>query len=137
VFPSDLSDRLLALYDQPRRLFTKLRGILPILLGHSDRSLPERNLLVPLRKVGGTPRSATLCWIWAIAPRSSGFWSATGPGSSPHRFDAVLRQCRRYRGEDSTRSPRANAYVERFMLRARTEVTDRMLTFGDRHRVLS
>src|ERR671927_428447 len=47
VFPSDLSDRLLALYDQPRRLFTKLRGILPILLGHSDRSFPERNLLVP------------------------------------------------------------------------------------------
>ena len=31
------------------------------------------------------------------------------------------------------RSPRANAYPERFVLTARTEVTDRMLIFGARH----
>jgi hypothetical protein len=31
------------------------------------------------------------------------------------------------------RSPRANAYAERFALTARTEATDRMLIFGDRH----
>ncbi len=31
------------------------------------------------------------------------------------------------------RSPRANAYAERFVLTARTEITDRMLTFGQRH----
>jgi putative transposase len=30
-------------------------------------------------------------------------------------------------------SPRANAYAERFVLTARTEVTDRMLVFGQRH----
>jgi putative transposase len=30
-------------------------------------------------------------------------------------------------------SPRANAYTERFVLTARTEVTDRMLIFGQRH----
>ncbi len=31
------------------------------------------------------------------------------------------------------RSPRANAYAERFALTARTEVTDRMLIFGKHH----
>jgi putative transposase len=31
------------------------------------------------------------------------------------------------------RNPKANAYAERFALTARTEVTDRMLIFGERH----
>jgi len=31
------------------------------------------------------------------------------------------------------RSPKANAYAERFVLTARTEVTDRMLIFGERY----
>ena len=31
------------------------------------------------------------------------------------------------------RSPMANAYAERFVLTARTEVTDQMLIFGPRH----
>jgi len=31
------------------------------------------------------------------------------------------------------RSPRASAYAERLVLTARTEVTDRILIFGERH----
>jgi putative transposase len=33
----------------------------------------------------------------------------------------------------SSRTPRANTYAERFVLTARTEITDQMLTFGQRH----
>jgi transposase InsO family protein len=48
-------------------------------------------------------------------------------------FDAVLAGAGITAVKIPPRSPRANAYAERFVLTARSEVTDRMLIFGERH----
>jgi len=48
-------------------------------------------------------------------------------------FDAVLADAGIEVVKIPPRSPRANAYAERFVLTARTEVTDQMLIFGQRH----
>jgi len=48
-------------------------------------------------------------------------------------FDALLASVGIRAVKIPPRSPRANAYAERFVLTARTEVTDRMLIFGHRH----
>jgi putative transposase len=48
-------------------------------------------------------------------------------------FDAVLADTGIQAVKIPPRSPRANAYAERFVLTVRTEVTDRMLIFSQRH----
>ena len=48
-------------------------------------------------------------------------------------FNAVLASAGIEAVKIPPRSPRANAYAERFVLTARMEVTDRILIFGQRH----
>ena len=48
-------------------------------------------------------------------------------------FDGVLASSGIRPVKIPPRSPRANAYAERFVLTARNEVTDRMLIFSERH----
>jgi hypothetical protein len=56
-----------------------------------------------------------------------------GAGQFTEAFDAVPGDAGTGAVKIPPRSPRANAYAERFVLTARTEVTDRMLIFGERH----
>ena len=56
-----------------------------------------------------------------------------GPGHE-RAFEEVLHSLAgAVRSQIPPRSPRANAFAERFVLTARTEVNDRMLVFGERH----
>jgi putative transposase len=54
-------------------------------------------------------------------------------GQFTETFDAILASAGITAVKIPPRSPRANAYAERFVLTARTEVTDRMLILGERH----
>ena len=54
-------------------------------------------------------------------------------GQFTDSFDAVLDSAGIQAVKIPPRSPRANAHAERFVLTARTEITDRMLIFGERH----
>jgi putative transposase len=54
-------------------------------------------------------------------------------GQFTEAFDSVLADAGIEAVKIPPRSPRANAYAERFVLTARTEITDRMLIFGQRH----
>ncbi len=54
-------------------------------------------------------------------------------GQFTESFDAALASVGIEAVRIPPRSPRANAFAEGFVLTARTEVTDQMLIFGERH----
>jgi transposase InsO family protein len=54
-------------------------------------------------------------------------------GQFTDTFDAILADAGITAAKIPPRCPRANAYAERFVLTARTEVTDRMLIIGEQH----
>ena len=68
-----------------------------------------------------------------IAPRACRFLVRDRAGQFTASFNAVLADAGIEAVKIPPRSPRANAYAERFVLTARAEVTDRMLIFGQRH----
>ncbi len=70
-----------------------------------------------------------------LAERTAGFRYLVRDraGQFTAAFDAVLADAGIETLKIPARSPRANAYAERFVRTARTELTDRMLIFGERH----
>jgi transposase InsO family protein len=68
-----------------------------------------------------------------VIPEHAGALICDRAGQFSAPFDAVLADAGIEAVKIPPRSPRANAYAERFVLTARTEVTDRMLIFGERH----
>ena len=75
--------------------------------------------------------------ILGVTAHPDGLWTTqqirNRAGQFTASFDAALASTGIQAVKIPPRSPRANAYAERFVLTARTEVTDRMLIFGEPH----
>src|SRR5580658_955160 len=82
---------------------------------------------------GESVRSCGVSSPGRVKTRSGSVTKMMVPGQFTASFDAVLAGAGIDAVKIPPRSPRANAYAERFVLTARTEVTDRMLISGERH----
>jgi putative transposase len=124
-------------------------------LSSKGKALRTRRLLVPVLSVLVAQVGTRYVHILGITTNPDGPWTvqqirnllmdlgdrATGfrflvrdrAGQFTTSFDAVLADAGIQAVKIPPRSPRANAYAERFVLTTRTEVTDRMLAFGQRH----
>jgi hypothetical protein len=83
---------------------------------------------MPLRSAGSCARTAFRLRLGAPTVRP--------PPCSPKFtdvFDAVFTSEGIEIKKSAPQAPKMNAYAERFVLTARTECTDRMLIFGQRH----
>ncbi len=89
-----------------------------------DESLAFEGLEEHVHRLPGDQGAAGKRFRFLVRDRAGQF---TAP------FDAVLADVGIQAVKIPPRSPRANAYAERFVLIVRTEVTDRMLIFGERH----
>ena len=72
-------------------------------------------------------------WISVSALGGSGFLVRDWAGQFAASFDAVLIDAGIEVVKIPPRCPRANCFAERLVLTVRTELTDRMLIFGERH----
>jgi Integrase core domain/ABC-2 type transporter len=128
--PVDIPDAFIeyALEMTHRDFVGAMRGPLNYL---GQRSLPDRltTLGIPLLVIFGADDQR---WRSSLA---SAYHAV--PGARVELLPGIdIRRCWKTRIEVvkiPPRSPRASAYAERFVLTARTEVTDRMLIFSQRH----
>ena len=89
----------------------------------------------PRTRTGRGPVQQIRNLLMDLGDRAAGFRFLVRDraGQFTASFDAVLADAGIEAVKIPPRSPRANTYAERFVLTARTEITDRMLIFGERH----
>jgi transposase InsO family protein len=82
---------------------------------------------------GPPSKRGICCWRWTSGTTAFSFLIRDRAGQFTAAFDTVLADAGITVLKIPPRSPRANGYTVRFVLTIRTELTDRMLIFGERH----